>query len=273
MHRLASLALLLASPAVAGPWTQDRGQFYVKVGESLFLSDAFRDARGQLQTGVDYVGWTTAAYFEVGLLEGLHVQAYIPHTAAANTYDNGNRYLSAGGGDLVFGLQGSLPHIELPHALRVTLKSPMYRVTDIQGAEAELFPLRGDGQIDTTVWLSVGDSIPDTTLYGFVEAGHQFRSERFTGPGNGVEYNDSLVGFAQFGGEIAGGFLLMANSSLVMPYGDDEFTKGYLTVGPAIYWPIGDAGFALEAGYDPIVWAVNSAEGYSVSIGVSVVQR
>ena len=58
-----------------------------------------------------------------------------------------------------------------------------------------------------------------------------------------------------------------------MPYGDDEVTKGYLTVGPALYWPVGDGGFAIEAGYDPIVWAVNSAEGYSVSLGISVAQR
>lgn len=272
MRRLALLSCLVAAPALAGPWTQGRGQYYLKVGESVFASDAFRDVRGQLQTGVDYVGWTTAAYLEVGLLDGLHAQAYLPYTAAANTYDNGNRYLSAGGGDLIFGLQGSLPNVALPHALRVTLKSPLYGVTDIQGAEAELFPLRGDGQIDTTVWLSVGHSIPDTTLFGFVELGHQFRSERFVGEGNGVDYADSLVGFAQLGGQIAGGPLVTVNSSLVMPYGEDEVTKGYLTVGPAIFWPVG-GGFALEAGYDPIVWAVNSAEGFSVSLGISVTQR
>lgn len=272
--RLACAGLLVAAtPALAGPWTQSRGQYYLKVGESLFVSDAFRDARGQLQTGVDYRGWTTATYLEVGLLDGLHLQAYLPYTAATNTYENGNRYLSAGGGDLVVGLQGSLPTVALPHALRVTLKSPLYRVTDITGPEADLFPLRGDGQIDTTVWLSVGDSIPDTSLYGFVEVGHQFRSERFTGPGNGVVYGDSLVAFAQAGGELLGGPLVLLNSNLVMPYGDDAVTKGYLTVGPGLYWPLGDGGFAIEANYDPILWAVNSAEGFSVSLGVSVVQR
>lgn len=269
--RIVALSLL-ATPALAGPWTQNDKQAYVKVGTSVFASDAFRDANGRLVEGVDYLGVTSAVYFELGLMDGLHLQAYVPHNAASNTYDTGNKYLSAGGGDLTIGLQASVPDVDLPHGLRVTLKTPMYDVTGIGGREAGFFPQRGDGQIDTTIWLTVGDSIPGTSLFGFIEAGHMFRSEKYVGAGNGVVYNDSLAGFAQVGGAVFKDVLLLANSSLVMPYGEDEVTKGYLTVGPAVYWPIG-GGYAIEAGYDPILWAVNSAEGFSVSLGISFAAR
>lgn len=269
---IAALLTLCATPALAGPWTQNDGQVYVKLGESVFVSDAFRDTQGRLVEGVDYLGVTSAVYFELGLVDGLHLQAYIPHTAASNTYDTGNQYLSAGGGDMILGLQASVPGVDLPHGLRVTLKAPLYEVTGIGGREADFFPQRGDGQIDTTVWLTVGTSIPDTSLFGFIEAGHMFRSDRYVGASNGVVYNDSLVGFAQVGGAIFSDVLLTVNSALVMPYGTDEVTKGYLTVGPGVYWPIG-GGYAIEAGYDPIVWAVNSAEGFGVSLGVSLAVR
>ena len=270
--RVAALLALCAGPAVAGPWTQNDKQVYIKLGESVFVSDAFRDARGRLVDGVDYLGLTSALYFELGLMDGLHLQAYLPHTIASNTFANGNTYASAGGGDLTLGLQASVPNVDLPHGLRVTIKTPLYDVTGISGREARFFPQLGDGQIDTTLWLTVGTSIPDTSLFGFIEAGHQFRSERYVGGGNGVSYNDSLAGFAQVGGAVFNDVLLLANSSLIMPYGEDEVTKGYLTLGPAIYWPIG-GGYAIEANYDPILWAVNSAEGYSVSLGVSFARR
>lgn len=267
-----AFGLLLGGAAWAGPWTQNQDQYYVKLGETLFVSDAFRDATGRLQTGVDYVGWTSAIYFELGLLDGLHVQGYVPHTAAANTFDNGNRYLSAGGGDMILGVQASVPGVDLPHGLRLDIKTPLYAISDIQGREAALFPLRGDGQIDTTVWLSVGGSVPQTSIYGFIEGGHRFRSERFTGRSTGVSFNDSLVGFGQVGVDVHAGVLLMANSNLVMPYGDDAVTKGYFTAGPGLYWPVG-GGYAIEANWDPILWAVNSAEGYSVSLGLSLARR
>lgn len=276
-HAVRIAALLLGAPlcatqAIAGPWTQNDRQVYVKLGSSVFASNAFRDSSGRLIEGVDYLGLTSALYFELGLMDGLHLQAYVPHNVASNTYANGNQYLSAGGGDLTLGLQASVPNVDLPHGVRVTLKTPMYDITSIGGREAGFFPQRGDGQIDTTIWATIGSSVPDTSLFGFIEAGHMFRSERYVGAGNGVEYNDSLVGFAQVGGIAFHDVLLLANSSLVMPYGEDEVTKGYLTVGPAVYWPIG-GGYAIEANYDPILWAVNSAEGYSVSLGVSFAQR
>lgn len=270
-----TLGLLAASPVAAGPWTREAGQAYVKLAEGWFFADEFVDASGQVQTGAAYLGQTTSIYAEVGLLPGdehrLHLQLYAPHTIGTNDFDGVGQFRSARLADTTVGVQYSSPWRGLPHAVRVEAKIPFYDASEPGGLQAENFPLVGDGQVDYTLWLSLGGSIPNTPLYAFGEVGHRWRTETFIGEGLDRSFEDSLVAFGQLGGDVYGGVLLMINAQAVRPYAEDEFTKGYVTVGPALYAPVG-AGIALEAGYDYTVWARNSANGQAVTVGVSYSQ-
>lgn len=261
------LIFLLALPttALAGPWTRDAGQAYVKVSEGAFFADAFRDAEGRLQRGVDYLGLTTALYLELGLLEGLHLQLYLPHIVAINDFETvKSRYLSAGGGDAQLGLQAGLP-LPIPAAVRGVLKVPLYDVGAIGGREADYFPQRGDGQIDVSLMISAGYS--HHAFYGFAEVGHQIRTSRFTGTGSTVRYGDGLVWAAQVGWGGLGPTLAL-NAGGVVPWADDLVTKAYTSVGPSVYWPV-HGGLALELGYDRVVQATNSALGQGITLGLS----
>ena len=217
---------------------------------------------------MDYLGVTSALYLELGLLDGLHLQVYLPHTAATNAVSaNGNRYLSAGGGDAQLGLQARLP-LPFPAAVRGVVKAPLYDVGAIKGRDAMFFPQRGDGQVDATATLSVGHAFGSLPLYAFGEIGHQWRTERYAGVGAEAAYGDGLVWTAQVGWTVMPGVGLAVAASGVAPYREDDVTKGYTTVGPSLYIPLA-ARLALELGYDEIVQARNSARGRQASLGIS----
>ena len=126
------LALLIAPPVWAGPWTKDLGQFYVKLNEGFFIANAFRDSQGVVQTGTEYLGITTSLYYEVGVYRGLHLQGSIPYSVGINTEDgtvSGDRakWLRAGGGDLLLGLQYASPwKLPIKAAVRLDFKVPLY---------------------------------------------------------------------------------------------------------------------------------------------------
>ncbi|MFN3203028.1 MAG: hypothetical protein ACE366_31835 [Bradymonadia bacterium] len=264
---------LLCCPIVssAGPWTKNAGEAYVKLGEGWFFADEFVDASGQVQSGAAYLGQTTSVYGEVGIADGLHLQFFVPHTIGTNDFEGVGRFRSARVGDVVAGLQYSSPWLNLPHAVRAEAKVPFYDASEPGGLEGANFPLVGDGQIDYTVWLAIGDSIPNTPIYALLEVGHRFRTETFIGEGLDRSFGDSFVAFGQVGVTTWKGILLMANLQVVAPYEEDPFTKGYVTLGPGLYAPVG-GGFALEAGYDGTLWARNSANGQAVTVGVSYSQ-
>ncbi|MCA9538484.1 MAG: hypothetical protein KC620_06320 [Myxococcales bacterium] len=259
---------LLTTTAQAGPWTKSLGAAYLKVSEGLYIAPEYVDPEGVTRDDVGYLGASTALYAEVGVGPALHVMLYLPYVLARNAYDNGDNYLSFGGGDAQIGLQWSPPGLPLPFAVRADAKIPMYDVTEPGGLEHGFFPARGDGQLDFTVWLSVGDSLPGLPAYAFVELGHRFRTETFVGDGTDAEYEDGLVAFAQVGGRPFGEVNIALNAGAVMPYTEDAATKGYITLGPSIFVPVG-GGVGLEANYDATLWARNSSQGHSVGLGVS----
>lgn len=257
--------LLLAAVAHAGPWTRGAGEAYVKVEEGVFLADEYVDTRGVSQADSTYRGTTTTLYAEVGVGGGLQAVVSIPHVVGRNERPNGNEYLSAGGGDATFGLQWSSPWLGWPHAVRVDAKVPLYDAEGPRGQEAQYFPAAGDAQLDATVWLSVGDGWGDA--YGFAEVGHRFRTEVFVGDGEDRAYGDGLAAYGQLG-YTRWGVTLAANLSAVVPYEEDETTKGTVDVGPSIYARVG-AGFALEARYGLLVWTRNASAGQAAGVGVS----
>ncbi len=276
MHRLiraslgGALAAALSAPAAAGPWTRDAGQVYVKVSESLYRADAFQDASGRVVEGVAYTGWSSAVYAEVGVAKGLHLQAFLPHSVATNDFD-GVRFRSARLGDARLAVQWSIPGLDFPQALRAEVKVPLYDAAEPGGAQAESFPLIGDGQVDARLWISAGASIPHTPLYAFAELGYEHRSEWFVGDGLDRAFVDGVLAAGQIGATLWRGIVLAANAQAVVPVATDASTKGYATVGPGLFAPVG-AGLAVEAGVDFTPWARNSARGTQFSLGLSFSQ-
>lgn len=265
----ALVACVAAAPsALAGPWSRDAGGVYAKLSSGVFLASAYVDPAGNTVDDVEYLGLTQSLYAEFGVGPKLQVQVYLPHVTAENRYaGTGDRYLAFGGGDAKLGVQWS-PPLPFPAALRLDAKVPTYDVAEPGGSEGALFPALGDGQLDVDLWLSAGGSVDGLPLYGFVEIGHRFRTEQFIGDGADVEYGDSFVTYGQVGYTVGPSIIVALNAQAVVPYDDDGVTKGYATIGPSIYAPVG-GGFALEAYYDANIWARSSSRGQTVIAGVS----
>ncbi len=253
MRRL--LPLLLVTSAWAGPWTRGPGEAYLKLEQGLFVADEYVNPSGQSPRGSEYFGTTTSLYAEVGLGAGLQAVLLLPWQVAVNTRPGGNRYLRSGGGDASAALQWSSPWLDLPHALRLDVKVPLYDTTP-SSQEGTFFPNAGDGQLDGTLWLSAGGSAG--ALYGLGEVGYRLRTEGF---------GDSIPWFGQVGYRLWG-IIFAANVSGVAPLVEDDMTKGYLDLGPSIYAPVG-GGLALEARYGATLWATHASKGHGAGLGVS----
>ncbi len=266
----AVLGLLMAvsQPAQAGPWTKSLGEVYVKVGEGLFFSDSYRDADGKIVSGqTEYLGATTSVYFEVGVWKGLQVWGYLPYLVGINDFPQiGRQTLNASGGDALLGLQYTPPlPIPFPAAVKLEFKVPFYDVAETPPD----FPAPGDGQLDVTFWLTAGGSITGVPLFFFGELGYRLRTEAYVGDGSTAEFGDGLTFFASVGYAFFGKYILAVNTGGIIPFAEDSFTKGYVTVGPALYIPV-YKGLALEASFDPMVYTnKNASPGMGFSFGVS----
>jgi len=278
-----SLCVWLTPQTVkAGPWTKSLGQYYAKLSVGGYFATGFRDASGTFQSGVKYASVSPAVYAEAGIFDNLQLSVYAPYLVARNTYDDGatnlasnranNEYVRTSWGDTILGVQWSSPWLSLPHALRFEAKLPLYAVDAPRGGQQTNFPAPGDGQLDLTLWASLGKSFESIPLYVFAEVGHQFRTEEFL-----IEeprladpvYSDSLRWFGQAGLKFLDNKYLMLNYVGVHPYDAGAFTKGWMSLGLGVFYPVGDRGFALEATADQTIQAVNTAEGTSVGAGVS----
>lgn len=269
---LASLVLVLPSLASAGPWTKEPGQVYVKASEMLFRSDTFVAANGERVSGTDYLALTSAVYLEAGLTKKLHFQAFMPWSFTRNEFTEiDTRYANVGLGDTILGLQITPYKLNLPYALRLETKIPLYDVAGIEGPEANMFPALGDGQVDVTGWLSVGGSLYPKPIYFLGEIGYRHRTEIFYGEGSGLEFGNGLTFNAQVGYTFKERVLVAGNAGGVYSFVDDAFTQSFVTLGPtvAVFLP---KGFALEAGASPMVWSRNNSPGTTYSIGVSYSQ-
>ncbi|TXD31640.1 hypothetical protein FRC96_20985 [Lujinxingia vulgaris] len=261
---VSSLVSTLAMPeALAGPWTKDSGDYYVKVGESAYQANAFRTPEGFLVTGVDYFSATTYLYAELGLLDGVHLQTYVPLTYARNRFGS-QSYSDFGPGDMNLAIQASPLNLKVPTSVRLEAKLPLYG-----RPPGDLTPARGDQQVDLTLWLSAGGGHHDLGVYFYADVGYQHRSA-WTFDGTEVgDFSDGLVTMAQVGYNLFDTATVALTSSAVFPLSDDRISKSYLTVGPSIFVPLTER-IALEADGYLTPFSRNSAAGWAVGLGVSV---
>lgn len=259
--------------ATAGPWTKNQGELYVKLGQSFFVADSYRDSNGNLVTGSNYLGATTSAYFEVGLFKGLHAWGYLPYVVASNDIERDRAtWMRASGGDAMLGLQYT-PHfinLPIPAALKLEVKVPLYDINGVDAPYATKFPAPGDGQVDVTFWLSAGGALSSIPLFFFGEVGYRTRTEAFVGTGPfTAEFAESFTFFASAGYTFFDRLIVAINMGGVVPFIADSASKGYVTLGPALYMPIW-RGLAAEASFDPMIYTNNNASpGMGFSVGLS----
>ena len=265
---LLPVLLLLPAPASAGPWTKDLGQFYLKLGESLFFADAYRGADGQLVEGeTTYLGVSTSLYYEVGVYKGLHLWGYLPYLVAQNNFQkSGRSTLNASGGDALLGVQYSPPFTLLfPAALKLEIKVPLYEVAEIPIG----FAAPGDGQLDFAFFVSAGGSLGKVPLFFYGELGYRLRSDVFVGQSSGASFGDGLAYFASVGYTLWERLTVSLNSGGSLPFDSGQATKGYVTLGPAVYVVLW-RGLAAEASFDPMIYTnQNASPGFGFSLGVS----
>lgn len=264
---LLTAAFLIAVPtAQAGPWTKSTGEYYAKLGEGFYSANAFRTASGELITGTDYFSATTYLYAEYGLLDGLHLQTYIPFLAAQNQFSN-QTYSDRGLGDASFALQASPLKLALPTAFRLEAKIPMYsgdRSPNTPGG----VPGRGDAQVDFTAWLSAGGGFSSIPLYLYADVGYQYRSQLTFSDTPRGPFSDGAVYIAQIGYTFFDRATLAITSSGLLALKEDNISKSYITVGPSLFVPITDL-IALEADAYITPYSRNSADGWNAGLGIS----
>ena len=263
----------LASPASAGPWTKGQGEAYVKGSGLLFGSDTFVSSTGERVQGAEFVSRSAAVYAEVGVGGNVQLQIYLPYQFATNRFEAiETTYANVGLGDTIIGAQWTPVEIGLPWALRLDAKVPLYDVAGIVGPEAASFPAFGDGQLDATLWASLGGSFYPLPAYALLEVGYRHRTEVFPGEGNGLEFGDGVTFFGQVGYTLFERALVGVNASGVLPLVEDEVTQGFVTVGPMVAVTLWQE-LRLEATYDFMPWSVNNSPGNTASVGVSYTFR
>lgn len=266
-----ALALLLSAlvprTAEAGPWSKAPGSFYAKLGQTVFYSGSFVDVSGQVVEGVSNLSFTTSLYGEVGIWRGLQLAAALPVTHGCNDFGNDSTYCRTSGGDLTLALQYQLPRWfgPLALALRAASKIPMYANDNDAPFER---PAPGDAQLDFTFWLSGGMSFGSLPLYAFAEVGYRHRTEVFIGDTPDRAFLDGVTVGAQVGYTLFGRLLLGVTLGGVIPVQTNDVTKGYVTLGPFVYLRL-FRGLALEASFDPMLYAHASVQGFGTSFGLS----
>ena len=268
------------STARAGPWTREPGHGYAKLSASLYHADGFRDGRGQFFEGVDYLSFSPAAYVELGVLPGLHVEGYLPFVLGRNAFASdgspGVRGVCTGGslitsaersswGDAIVAVQATPGLLSLPHALTLQTKVPLYDVSQPGGPCGALFPQPGDGQLDVALLASVGDSFSAGAAFAYLELGHRHRTEIFLPQDFRRSFVDTLLLAGQVGLRYQDGGYLMLAARLELPYVADESTRGSFVLAPALVAPITrQLSLEVELGFTP--WARHATSGQAARL-------
>lgn len=269
------MILALLATAWAGPWTRGFGEYYAHVGADYYIPRVYVDPlTGQpVDTDRRYFGQQYGFYGEVGVSKGWKVQigAAAPLSIGSLTFEapgGMGRATTYRAGDLrVFG-QVALAR-KLPIAAVVEVKVPLYANGAVgrgQGVYAPNFPKPGDGQVDTTLWVTAGGGLPKGSwIEGAV--GWVHRTELFVGWDTDLQFTDGIGATATVGTK-AGKVLPMLKIDGRFNPVDDDLTREWLAVGPAVLWDVHEK-VSLEARVSYDVWAAHAASGLGFGLAVS----
>jgi hypothetical protein len=262
----------MSTQASAGPWTKSLGEGYAKVSQGWYHAQGIVNDTGALiDDGSAYSATTTSFYSEVGVARQFQLQLYVPYTVAYNTDAGGNRFLKGGLGDSTLGAQWGLSQ-KIPFAIRSTVKMPLEQRVAPKTDLEQQFPASSDGQVDVTLWLSLGQSLHPKPIYYFVEAGYLHRTDIYFGDSAGVTnyYSDAWVFTSQFGYQINPRIGVSANLNGRLPFEEEFIQSGALMLGLGVYVRLGKKNnWAVELNIDRSFWEKNEAPALSANLGLA----
>ncbi len=196
-----ALALLPASPALAGPWAPDQGAGYVKLWLKYLYGFSFNDGEGRDFSYGGYHEVHLSAYAEVGLFDrvGLVLHAPLVRTFHLEDPRDGGYTSHLSPGDPTVSLRWQLLSIgRLAGSVEAGVRMPFARpgpVQEFYGTD-EGNPRLGDLRIGTGVWdvplvAAVGYGFDGFYLAG--SGGYVFRSDG---------YDHQVVWTAEAGGNL-----------------------------------------------------------------------
>lgn len=270
------IAIWFATAAFAGAWTRDAGDYYAHIGADYYVPRVYVDPLTGRPVATDrrYFGQQYGFYGEFGLSKAWPVQvgAAVPLSIGSLTFDaNGGtgRATTWRLGDArVFGQIALSKHA--PLALVADFKIPMYANGGVgahQGVYQPDFPKPGDGQIDASLWFTGGGGIPHTSMWAEGAVGWVHRTEVFVGWNTDLHFTDGIGVNATCGGHL-GKAILMAKLDARFNPVNDELTREWLTVGPAMMFDVAP-GLAIEGRFAYDAWAAHAAKGMGFGVGIS----
>ena len=258
---LLSAALIVASPASAGPWVRPPGHWYLKASGATW--------RGDVEGVGSYLDWTASAYAEVGVLPHLQLVADVPYRwcqtqAAGATLVN----RTAGFAKARVGV-GVAPVARVPVSAHVIANLPLY-----DAAAAPALPSLGDDQVDVDGILAVGASpaVGQQRLWFIAEAGYRHRTS-WAMPGftdqafvDGALYRAQVGLVPEVGGRSWGWVFVEASGLAKLKW--DLDTAAWHQAGLGVAAPLG-AGLHVELGASEVYAAVVGSTGWGVNLGLS----
>jgi hypothetical protein len=272
------IAALVASGAWAGAWTRASGAGYAKVGVDVYRAARFVAPGESDPSPGSYVGEQVGGWVEAGvgpkawpiqLAVGAPVTVGHHRTSVTSVVGPIEvRATTARLGDLHLVPQLAL-HPELPLALAVDLKVPLYRNDGVGGdsGQAALFPKPGDGQLDVTPTLWAGAA--RGTAFGELGLGWRHRTEQFVGWTTPVSFVDAGVVTAK-GGVDLGRVLPIAQVDAVLSLAPDPYSRQSVTASLSALIDVVADHVALEPRVAGELWARNASQGYGAGLGLSV---
>jgi len=279
-------ASLLPLPALAGPWTKEFTQHYVKLGADLFYTTDYADSRIATNDGgaagvEQFVGTAVNLYGEVGVfpLWPIQLTVSLPFTIGTTTFKD-SALIGDGGtgkatgvraGDLRVALQTSILRKGFQLAPSIEVKVPLYsndRVGSGLGPYRQWVPIPGDGQIDITPMMLFGGSFPSKVpLWLEAGVGYRFRTEAFVNWGTDAVFVDGVPFYAAVGLAPGRAWVVLRVDG-IKNIKEDEISREAVTVGPSVGVTVWK-GLAIEARLAGDVVAKNAPRGISAGIGVS----
>ncbi len=264
----------LIAAALAGPWTRDQGDYYARAGFDGYVPRVYVNplTGNPVDTDRRYLGLQGGFYGEFGLCKQWPLQLTIaaPFTMGSLTFETASgvgRATTYRFGDSRLGLQTALTK-KFPVALALDAKVPMYANDDVghgKGVYQQQFPKPGDGQVDLGLWALGGAAKGKS--WGELAVGWVHRTQAFVGWDVDLRFVDG-VGFATTVGTHQGDAYLMLKADGRWNPVDDDVSREWLAVGPAILYDVNKhLGIEARVTYEPT--SAQAARGYGFGVGLS----
>lgn len=194
--------LLLAPSTSAGPWATGKGRYYAKLSFQRLRSTQLAAPDGTVFRIPVFLKHDAYAFAIYGVSERLDVLTNLPLLRSSDLENFGRE---SGFGDVQAGIQYQFARRGATvFGVRAVVQAPTGDETRAEG----ILPT-GSGTWEGSAVLGVGSSFAGGKLYGFAEAGYQFRG---SGLRDGVTYE------TQLGWNVTPRVILAANLRGVEPF-------------------------------------------------------